>query len=599
PGAVVQSHAEPARADAHAQYADDPDEELLEELEEESLEDDEDAQDADDLAYVDGGDDGGAEDVIIVDDEDERPRAREPSQRPQSGSVLPPEIAREAQIAKLLTECEVFLRYGLKQKVLDQLRRVLELDPMHVEARERLKDLLVERGDLDGAIGELFVLADLFAGQRPPVAILYLRQILELDPENPDAHERIDALSALGTESQRPSARAETSGAELNRAEITAPEITDPGDLGGTGPMASGSEAMLDGEPEEGVFFVDDEEATASTHGLDPLHDSDSGLDRTDSDRRVAMPPPPSSVAEASAGDPLAPISPEEFESVPLRPSAPDVVADQAARMSMPPGEVEELLDEADFFVAQGLYEEARAILRDSLAAHPRNLLIADKIAEIDDIAAQSQSQARSVPPAASSDDLSFELAEKLADDLGQAEQQERDAGSGVLDVEQVFAQFKKGVEQQVGLEDTETHFDLGIAYKEMGLLQDAIAEFQLCLVNPQKQCTAHTMIGLCQLEKGEVSDAIGQFKKGLYVENKTDREELGLYYELGRAYELLHDPKEALYYLEKVRKRDPSFRNVNDRIIALTRPSPAAAPAVANDDIDAAFDDLMGDRES
>lgn len=631
PGAVIGSRAGARPA---------PEAEEIEELDEEAIDEDVLAEAEDEYPEASYGEasgdyDGadadydevaaaaeGAEDVIIVDDDDGVPASsRRPAAGPSAPSAagtsnLPPEIAREAQIAKLLTECEVFLRYGLKQKVVDQLRRVLEIDAAHVEARERLKDLLIERGEIAAAVGELVVLADLFAADRPPVATLYLRQALELDPGEPAVTERLAALGAAeqGVEAPLYQAGAGAAPAAAGHALAGVPDertVWDP-----EAPAA---------EPEEGVFFVDDEDAAARAEERFAVPPPARELDASEWDQveptmagapeslphvHVAQPdadahthatPVPAPLERpAPSGDPLAPISPEEFESAPLRPSAPEVVADQAARMSMPPGEVEELLDEADFFVAQGLYDEAKAILRDSLAAHPRNVLIGDKLAEIEELAAQHQVASRSVPPPEG--DQSFELAERLAEDLGEAEAQARDAGSDVLDVEQVFAQFKKGVEQQVGLEDTETHFDLGIAYKEMGLVQDAIAEFQLCLANPQKQCIAHTMIGLCHFEKGDVAEAIGHFKKGLYAEHKTDREELGLYYELGRAYEQLHDPKEALYYFEKVRKRDPSFRNVNDRILALTRPTPAAAqasPSIANDDIDAAFDDLMGDRES
>ncbi|HBQ17894.1 MAG TPA: hypothetical protein DEF51_44495, partial [Myxococcales bacterium] len=101
----------------------------------------------------------------------------------------------------------------------------------------------------------------------------------------------------------------------------------------------------------------------------------------------------------------------------------------------------------------------------------------------------------------------------------------------------------------------------------------------------------------LCHVEKGEVSEAISHFKKGLYADTKTDREELGLYFELGNAYELLHDPKEALYYYQKVQKRDPGFRDVERRIQNLASPSaPTALAPAEQDDIDRAFDDLMGE---
>jgi pentatricopeptide repeat protein len=545
---------------------------------------------------------GDDEEVIIVENEEptasetveaaEAPReptpppAHPPSAAPAAReSALPPEIARDAQIAKLLTECDVFLRYGLKQKVVDQLRRVLDIDPTHVEARERLKDVLIELGDIEGAIAQLLVLADLFF-EHTAIAVLYLKQILDIDPLHREANARLALLTG-----------------EAGPGILTTPENS-----------AAEAAAVFDHRTvdkpatsvDDGVSFVHDE-APATAPGprtAPPPAPTSSRPPDVPPETLAGRLPPRAAVPQLSGeldalGDPLAPISPEEFERAPLRSSDPGAhQAPVTGRTSMPPSEVEELLDEADFFAAQGLLAEAMTMLRDALSAHPRNRLIADKLAEIEDIAAQHRSQPRSAAP---KEDRSFELAEKLAQDLGESETTSVAEGSGALNVEEVFAQFKKGVEQQVGLEDTETHFDLGIAYQEMGLFEDAIAEFELCLANPQKQCIAHTMIGLCHLKQGNVVSAIAQFKKALYAEIKTDREELGLYYELGRAYEMLRDPKEALYYYDKVRKRDPGFRDVGNRIQALTRPATAAvppAPSISGDDIDAAFDELMNGRD-
>ena len=176
-------------------------------------------------------------------------------------------------------------------------------------------------------------------------------------------------------------------------------------------------------------------------------------------------------------------------------------------------------------------------------------------------------------------DDESFALAEKLAEELDDTGEGGGNVEAEELDVENVFAQFKKGVEEQVGLDDSDTHFDLGIAYKEMGLYADAIGEFKLAMNNASRECIAQTMIGLCYVEQGMLSDAIKHFKKGLYAEAKTGREELGLYFELGAAYQMLNDPKEALYYLQKVQKRDPNFRGVEERIAQLTSPRAGAGP--------------------
>ena len=161
------------------------------------------------------------------------------------------------------------------------------------------------------------------------------------------------------------------------------------------------------------------------------------------------------------------------------------------------------------------------------------------------------------------------------------------------------FEMTRKGViEKGVTAEDFETHYDLGIAYKEMGLLDDAINEFRIVMKDPAREVQCHLMIGLCFLEKGMQTDAIGQFKKGLYVEGITEREALSMYFELGQAYERLNDPREALYYYEKVMKRDPHFRDVQKRADALRGGAAtvtAAMPEGRTDDVDAAFDSLLG----
>src|SRR5690606_14891558 len=112
---------------------------------------------------------------------------------------------------------------------------------------------------------------------------------------------------------------------------------------------------------------------------------------------------------------------------------------------------------------------------------NPDHPLLLDKLEEVNDAEA-----AGAAPSALPEDDESFALAEKLAAELsdGPAE-----AGNDALDLDQVFAQFKRGVEAQIDDSDSETHYDLGIAYKEMGLVDDAIHEFTLARANPDRAC--------------------------------------------------------------------------------------------------------------
>ncbi|MGE0788045.1 MAG: tetratricopeptide repeat protein [Sandaracinaceae bacterium] len=515
---------------------------------------------------------------------------------PLSQPSVPPDVQREAQIARLLTECDVFMRYGLKAKVVEQLQAVLEIEPLHVEAHERLKDLYLGDNRIDEAVGELLALSDILSTGESAAAKLYLRQVLELDPTNIDALTRLEGMPSIPP----PGAPPTTDEPLEPDADADAVFFLDEAADGPTqheGPIeARASEPILSPPPS-----FDDAPLDADPLDADPLEPEPAEASPALS--RPAIPPPsrPGVVVPPPAGKPrmdmLAPMSPEEFDHVPLRPSTPgQVLAETSQRLSMPPGEVEEILEEAEFFVAQGLMEEAHASLREALNVFPNHPLILEKLGEVRTIS-QHQQLAASRSSAEIDLDQSFELAEKLAVEFGEIE--DTQAGSDVLDVEAVFAQFKAGVEAQVGVEDTETHFDLGIAYKEMGLLDDAINEFALCLANPQRLCIAETMIGLCHIEKGQLAEAINHFKKGLYADRKTDREELGLYFELGRAYELLGDTGEALYYYQKVQKRDGTFRDVAGRIAAVGAPrvDPSSqSVAMARDDIDRAFDDLMGE---
>jgi tetratricopeptide (TPR) repeat protein len=254
--------------------------------------------------------------------------------------------------------------------------------------------------------------------------------------------------------------------------------------------------------------------------------------------------------------------------------------------------DIEEGLDEAEFFVTQGLYDEARDTLTQLLEAHPGHPLIIERLEEL-----EAMLQAQAAP----AEDQSFALAEKLAEEVQNVQEASGahfDDGGQMIDVETVFEQFKKGIEKTVSADDADTHYDLGIAYKEMGLTEDAVSEFNVAAQNPKRQCIAETMIGLCYMERNDVATAIEHFKRALQAAAKTDREEMGLYFELGNAYESVGDLSEAMYFFQKVEKRDPSFRNVHARVQRLAAHVNSGTRTQPNepemDDVDRAFDELL-----
>src|SRR5690606_6600985 len=89
------------------------------------------------------------------------------------------------EIAKVLTETDVYVKYGLHQKAIDHLRKVFALDPHNIEARQRLKDVLLAQGRMAEAATELVRMAEQMAPLYPERAEVYLRELMRLSPDDP------------------------------------------------------------------------------------------------------------------------------------------------------------------------------------------------------------------------------------------------------------------------------------------------------------------------------------------------------------------------------------------------------------------------------
>ncbi len=147
------------------------------------------------------------------------------------------------------------------------------------------------------------------------------------------------------------------------------------------------------------------------------------------------------------------------------------------------------------------------------------------------------------------------------------------------LSLSEILAEFKEGVFQQVGQEEYRQHYDLGISYKEMGLLEEAISEFQLASKGEQERLAAFEMLGLCFLERGEPKFAIKQFERGIATPGHADEEYLGLHYYLGMAYEQAGDLEKARQSYENAYNIDISFRDVSQKLLALQPAAPQPEP--------------------
>jgi tetratricopeptide (TPR) repeat protein len=125
-----------------------------------------------------------------------------------------------------------------------------------------------------------------------------------------------------------------------------------------------------------------------------------------------------------------------------------------------------------------------------------------------------------------------------------------------------MFSEFKKGLDQQVEQGDTETHYNLGIAYKEMGLYDDAIKEFLIAAADPLRQADCLTLQGICYQEKGDLIKAEEVFLSGIALFVREPENLLNIKYELALLYETARRKEDALHYFRDVFASSPNYRN-------------------------------------
>lgn len=502
----------------------------------------------------------------------------------QENSEIPTAVGPSVQIAGVLADAASHRQEREYEAAVDALRLGLSVAPKSLELRQMLVDTLLESGRQDEGVGEMIRLAEgLVEGLDGEAAARTLQDALAIDPDNALATQMLGDL-----------------GYELVEEPGSATSIQDDSDLGS---MRSRTASQ-------------DPDAPLPSYDLEEIGPDDVAV-RSQSDPAG----PPRVAPGFRQQDRFDGIDDPFAEGAPL-PSFPlDAGADSqdpsgdpptigARTESSPRGvhELESALEEADFFASRGLFDDARAILEEQLARLPNHPLVRDRLTELDvqERSVRGGSGTRPSPSATVTEDNAFDIAESL----NSVEQQRAPVASARLagpteqvDVEEVFAKFKAGVARQIGADDAQSHYDLGVAYKEMGLLDDAIREFDTASRDPKRACVCQSMIGMIEIERGNLNEAIEAFTTGLQVPERTKDQEATLSYETGAAYEAKKLHKQALDYFQRTARLAPTYRDVQERIRRLQKPepksqSPRAVAVGADDEFDRAFDDILGEHK-
>jgi tetratricopeptide (TPR) repeat protein len=504
----------------------------------------------------------------------------------------PPAAARPLgpdAIPKLLTETDVYVKYGLHQKALDHLRKVFDIDPDHLDALDKARDIRDASGDRAGATevaaraARTCVARGLAERGRAALA-----RLQEIAPEHPEIASLATQLGAAV-----PPLRAVEEPAAEPAPEVlieSAAEETDEVALAAAG--AAEEEVIEDDEAalaaavaEEEGPVLDDEPLGPPQMTPVPAHPPAPPRPPAAPPKVIAPPPPPVAVQARSPTPVPAAIPP------PVAPPAPVPAAPAPAEAAAEELDLSDEIDEVRFFLQQGLLGDARDALRNLTAFYPDHPEVRAQLAELERreaTAALPTPPPAAVPGVAPADGIpsgAFDIGKELADELV-AEGGAPPPEEFQYTVEEVFSQFKKGVAQTVKPEDTDTHYDLGIAYKEMGLVEDALTEFETALkgASRKKEVDCLSMIGLCRMEKGDPAGAAQAFRRALRSTELRPEAARAIHYELASAYEAQGDSQAALWYLNKVTDAGGSFRDAAARLRKLGggpgRPPPEPASA-------------------
>jgi tetratricopeptide (TPR) repeat protein len=190
--------------------------------------------------------------------------------------------------------------------------------------------------------------------------------------------------------------------------------------------------------------------------------------------------------------------------------------------------------------------------------------------------------------------DLADELRTELADEFeAPAEAAPVD---GAVTFEEIFSQFKKGIEETLGDEEYETHYNLGIAYKDMGLFDDALREFEIGTRDPDLIQDSLSLMAMCFVEKKDLDSALKAVQKALEISQEGNR--VGLFYQLGETHERKKEWSEAVTAYEEVQTRDPAFEGLDEAIErAKSHLGEEDGDEVEADvSLDAGMDDMLSD---
>ncbi len=573
----------------------------------------------------------------------------------------PTQPLSEEAVMEHLTEAGVYLKYGLKDKALDHIRTVLKADPENLQAHLRLKDIFIESGETQKAINELKMVAETgLAKSDLDAAREALEEWLRLEPDNAEAKGLMTRMSEAASVTETIQEESEMEPAL--EVEVSA-EVADEFGMEGA--------AELEEEPDEIAVVEEEEEEEEVIEAVEEELPEEEVAEEVMEEEAELL-----EEAEEEEEEEAFEVEEEEEAAAPV-PPPPEPAATAVADFS-------EELEEADFYLQQGLQDEAMKTYESILERDPENETAKSKLASLRSAeqppaetivpeppapeppapeppaqpaapeppapeppvpeppapppAPEPPPPAAAEPPPAPPAPPQAEAAEEeplfaegeldqpaqpeptpapleppppppAAPAQGQPSEQgwfvEPDSGEGVdlfggdddgdlfdlaaelakedelfgggdqlglgeseeFSFDETFQAFKAGVAKTISEHDSSTHYDLGIAYREMGLSQDAVQEFLVASRDPNRYADCITMVAMTMRETGDFDKAVDTCSVAITSDAVKPKEKAVLFFELGQTMDAKGEKGKAKWALEQGFALDPDFKELDKKL--------------------------------
>ena len=273
-------------------------------------------------------------------------------------------------------------------------------------------------------------------------------------------------------------------------------------------------------------------------------------------------------IHEVDLSEEWAALAQEADEPAPQAPPAPAASAEAAPPVELHASAMNPAAEPAAEYELEPAPEASAEAARGELAGQPIPAMssaefLSQLAAESDGLTPSTSAPAELAPPTAP-------LPEPPQ------EQPLADTGERASSLREVFDEFRAELGEMGEEEDLETHYNLGIAYREMGLLDEAIGELQKVATASNKgrafryamQCC--TLLGLAFMEKGQPGIAAMWYERALQTPGLDPESILALRYDLGMAQEMAGDKDAALKSFSQVYAMNIDYRDVAERLASL-----------------------------